>query len=376
MLRAWFLGAAMVAGGVAAVVACGSDAGSRFGDGSEDGGGTSDGGGTTGFGEGGGFGQGDGAAQVSALAFDPPTATLTLDGVTPQTAKFTLKATFPDGTTGAVTAQSVQFDRPDVASLMAGSPVALTAAGEYAGTGTLQGVYGGHVASAKLTVVVHARSVGPGVDPTAAAALDGAGLAKDPSVMAISYPYDKTVFPLGLASPLVMWTAPNATDVYKIHLEENGYQSDTYAIPTKSGQLRVAQATWDRLTASNTGDAVKATLSRYDVEQDGIRVRERVVDDRAREPARRHLLLDDEQRRSHVAHSPRHRRCTGADQRRNVHGMPRGERRRNDARRRGRERRRDRQRRPARLGLVRSAGRFDPQGAEALRRKRRSQSER
>jgi WD40 repeat protein len=83
--------------------------------------------------------------------------------------------------------------------------------------------------------------------------------------MAISYPYDKTVFPLGLASPLVMWTAPNATDVYKIHLEENGYQSDTYAIPTKSGQLRVAQATWDRLTASNTGDAVKATLSRYDV---------------------------------------------------------------------------------------------------------------
>jgi hypothetical protein len=265
VLRAWFLGASLLAAGVAAVVACGSNGGSSFDDVNGDGGGATDGGPGTGFGDGGGFGGGDGAATVSKLVFDPPTVTLTLDGINPQTAQFTLKATFPDGTVGTVTPQSVQFDRPDIASMMPGSPVALIAAGDAAGTGTLQGVYGGHVASAKLTVVVHARDVGPGVDPTAAAALDGASLAKDPIVTSLLYPYDKTIFPLGLTSPLLMWTAPNASDTYKIHLEEAGYSSDTYAIPSKSGQLRVSQNTWDRLTASNTGDAVKATLSRYDV---------------------------------------------------------------------------------------------------------------
>lgn len=264
MWRAALLGTLML--GAAAAAACGNSNDSQFDDGSQqDGGGDERGFVPCGFGNcnGEGGAGGEGGAFVTALVFDPPTVTLTLNGSAPMTATYTLKATFPNGTTQTVAAQSLQFDRPDIASLVPGSPVGLSAAGEIAGTGTLHGVYGGREATAKLTVIVHAKSVAMGVDPAAVAALDGAGLGADPSVSSLLYPYDATVFPLGLSSPLLMWTAPNANDVYKVHVEENGYTFDEYAVPTKSGQLRIDQTAWDRVTASNTGDSLKVSLSRW-----------------------------------------------------------------------------------------------------------------
>ncbi|HEX7665900.1 MAG TPA: hypothetical protein VF407_15340, partial [Polyangiaceae bacterium] len=89
-------------------------------------------------------------------------------------------------------------------------------------------------------------------------------LGADPSITALSYPYDQTVFPLGLASPLLMWTAPKNGDLYRVHLEENGYAYDGYFKPTTQAQVRALQDNWDHLTASNLGDQVKLTLSRYD----------------------------------------------------------------------------------------------------------------
>src|SRR5262249_13903590 len=151
----------------------------------------------------------------------------TVDGVTPATAQYSLKAT-KDGKTFTVTPEAIQFDRPDLAKAQIGAPVVLTAAGDYAGTGTLHGVYGGKSATAKLTVNVAIKEVGPGVDPQTVRDLGGAGLGQDPSVGALLYPYDKTVFPLGIAAPLVMWNAPAAADVYRVHLEENGYTYDGY----------------------------------------------------------------------------------------------------------------------------------------------------
>ncbi len=266
-IRALVFGSVVAAAAIAA--ACGSSSDSTFGEGAGDGGDESTGPQpcVTGFGggcsDGGGNGEG-GILNVTALVFDPPTATLTLDGINPGLAKYTLKATFPNGTMGIVTAQSLQFDRPDVATLVPGSPVGLNAAGLFAGTGTLHGVYGGREATATLTVLVHAKSVMSGVDPAAVIGLDAAGLGADPKVTSLLYPYDLTVFPLGLASPLLMWTAPNTTDTYKIHVEEKNYTFDTYAVPAKSGQLRMDQTMWDRVTASNTGDPLKVTLSRWD----------------------------------------------------------------------------------------------------------------
>src|SRR5262245_17049764 len=130
--------------GAAIAAACGdSSNGSTFPDqnGSSSGSSGSSSGGDSLLGDGGDT-TGEGGIKVDALVFDPPTATITVDGVTPGTASFTLKAT-TGGQTVNVTPQSIQFDRPDLAKAQIGAPVVLSAPGQYAGTGTLHGVYGG-----------------------------------------------------------------------------------------------------------------------------------------------------------------------------------------------------------------------------------------
>jgi WD40-like Beta Propeller Repeat len=209
---------------------------------------------------------GDADIAVDSLAFDPPVVTVTVDGTTPKTASYTLKAT-KDGRTFPVTPRSIQFDRPDLAKAQLGAPVVLTSAVDVAGTGTLHGVFGGKEATAKLSVVVNLVEVGPGVDPRGVTALGGAGLGQDPAVSSLLYPYDQTVFPLGMTTPLLMWAAPSAADVYRVHLEQKSYTYDGYFVAAMPGQLRVAQATWDKLTASNGGDPLKLTLSRWDAAQ-------------------------------------------------------------------------------------------------------------
>lgn len=203
-------------------------------------------------------------SPVASLYWVPAGATLHCDGTTPQSASFTLHAKLQGGGDQVVAAQSVAFDRPDIASMMAGSPTVLTAPGLEAGIGTLQGVYGNMVATAKLEVAIHTGSVGMGVTAGQQMTLDGATM-PDPSLTTLQYPYDKTVFPLGLTSPLVMWAAPNPSgDVYRVEYAEKDYVYDDYEVVTAPAQVRIAQAAWDRVTASNQGDALKLTVSRLD----------------------------------------------------------------------------------------------------------------
>jgi hypothetical protein len=224
---------------------------------------------------------GSGSTEIAmALEFVPSQATLTVDGTNPQTATFQLKATMLDGTVEMVSPTSTEFDRPDIASATLGAPVSVTASGAYGGTGTLHAIFGGREAVATLHVIVAQRSLGT-VTADVATALDNAGSTpSDTAVTAIQYPYDKTVFPLGLTAPVVMWTAPtggsHANDVYRLHLQESSYSYDVYATtplqttsPTAAAaQWNIDQSVWDRVTASNAGtdDPLQVVLSRYDVE--------------------------------------------------------------------------------------------------------------
>jgi hypothetical protein len=208
-----------------------------------------------------------GSQQPSSLAFEPPGATLVIDGSGKVSATFVLQAKDADGKATPVVAEALQFDRPDLGTVTPGAKVVVTADGSYAGTGELHGVYQGLEAIAVVKVQVHKKSVADGVDPAVVAALDQPDLPDDPLVNGLRYPYDATVFPLGLASPLLMWNAPSDKDVYRVRYEEAGYSADFYATVTGKGQLRVDQSVWDHLTASNGGDPVKVTLSRYDAAQ-------------------------------------------------------------------------------------------------------------
>src|SRR5580658_6690784 len=134
---------------------------------------------------------------ATALAFVPPATTITVDGVTPQTTTFQLQATV-NGQIESVSPTSLAFDRPDLGSATIGSPVSVTASGVYGGTGTLHGIFGGLEATATLTILVAERDLGT-TSTSVAASLDAAGTTlSDPLVSTILYPYDKTVFPLGL----------------------------------------------------------------------------------------------------------------------------------------------------------------------------------
>jgi hypothetical protein len=247
------------------VAACGSGSeGSSYGAG--DGGPGSDGaiggdGTTPGFGEG-----GDGSFNtIQNIFFTPQSATIKLDPTTTTgKASFTLMALHVDGTTTQVQATSLQFDRPDLATMTAGEPVVLNASGPNAGAGTLHAIYAGQSATATLTVQIQNVVIGPGVSPGAVTALGGSGLPADPSLTSLLYPYDKTVFALGLASPLVMWNAPNASDVYRLHYQEQNYTYDGYFTVAQPAQLRADQTSWDHLTASNGGDPLQVQLSRWD----------------------------------------------------------------------------------------------------------------
>jgi hypothetical protein len=249
------------------------------------------------------------ASQIASIQFTPNTWSVTSDGQTPQTKNFLLSITLKAGGTMNVNADSLSFNRPDLANLTAGNPALLTVSGSIAGTGQLQAVYSGLTATATVNVSVAVSTTAGTLPSGAQGALDGVlpsgGTSADGGVIdagpymnsddggndgglgtpiypttdtkltSILYPYNNTVFPLGIDSPLLMWTTPAATDTYKVHIAEEGFTYDYYTTAaaslskdTGAGatdiQLQIPQAIWDEATASNLGDPMVVTLARYD----------------------------------------------------------------------------------------------------------------
>lgn len=225
-----------------------------------------------------GGGAGSDAGAPNSLVFVPATATVTIDGTGPQTASFSLQADFGNGPV-MVTAQYVEFDRPDLASVTDMEPVVATApamasATPYGGSGVVHAIYHGVEAKATLNVQVHLSQYATGLTATSpgVAMLGGTNLPADPapSISPILYPYDGTVWPLGLTSPLTMWNGPSASDVYRLHYAEKYYAVDYYTtLAQLPASARLDQTTWDRLTNSNDSlyggtDPITFALSRWD----------------------------------------------------------------------------------------------------------------
>jgi hypothetical protein len=226
----------------------------------------------------GGVGANPEAGAPNSLVFVPPMASVTIDGTGSKSTSFSLEADFGNGLV-VVTADAVEFDRPDLATATAAEPVVATAPAvasptPYGGSGVIHAIYHGVEAKATLNVVVNLTQYGTGITATSpgVAALGGANLAADPAPMIspILYPYDGTVWPLGLVSPLTMWNGPSATDVYRLHYAEKYYAVDYYTgLAQVPAQARLDQTSWDRMTNSNDSlhggtDPVTFTLSRWD----------------------------------------------------------------------------------------------------------------
>jgi hypothetical protein len=232
-----------------------------------------------------GLDNGDGASQFAgdgglvSLRFMPPSAVLTLDGTGPKTASFTLLATDVQGDVVTVQPEAIEFDRPDLATITDSNPITATAPATpsptpYGGTGQIHAIYLGVEATATVTVQVNLAQFAAGLSATSPSvvALGAAGLPSDPAsnINPILYPYDGTVWPLGLTAPLTMWNAPQAGDVYRLHYAEKNFTVDFYTtLAAPPAQVRLDQATWDRMTNSNgtlygSTDPVTFSLSRWD----------------------------------------------------------------------------------------------------------------
>lgn len=203
--------------------------------------------------------------ELVELRIEPEDAVLeVVDGTIPAPVDFTAYGVTEDGDEIEVTVGMWSFDRPDVASVNQGTGE-LSATGLLGGEGQVTFASSGIEATATATVRLSYEHNPSSVDPTV---FDGA-TAPDPT-MALVYPYDQTVFPLGLQGPILQWNGTNAGDLYRVQVESPyftyvGYATadppSRYILPTAP---EIPEDIWLKLTESTAPGQVDVSIQRYD----------------------------------------------------------------------------------------------------------------
>lgn len=200
---------------------------------------------------------------IKSLIVDPPTSTLTvtdLVGPAPTTA-LTAKATYADGTVGTVAA-SWMLDRYDIASVATSTAAGTVTASRSAyGKAKVTATVGTMTATADVTVALKA-SINIASAPAADIALLDGATAVDPSVAALVYPYDKTVFPVGLLAPELMWNGGATADLYRVHFAAPNFDLSVYTTAAPPSRFTPTQALWNALGATAKGAQANVELRR------------------------------------------------------------------------------------------------------------------
>jgi hypothetical protein len=185
-----------------------------------------------------------------------------LNGTAPAPVAFVAEAKTQSGATTTLSGEW-SFDRPDIAAITAGQG-SFSASGLMGGKGVVTFKAGSLTATTTATVKLHYRDDPQNVDPTIkqqfwqATAPDAA--------LSVLYPYDKTVFPRGLAGPTLQWNGGGANDLYYIHAKSPTFELESwtyvpppsrYAFPTGTTDI------WKKLTDSTSGD-ITVSIQRHD----------------------------------------------------------------------------------------------------------------
>lgn len=148
------------------------------------------------------------------------------------------------------------YDQPPIGTM---GQKTFTPSGKVAGPGTLKAVYGGAEDTTTVTVAI-TKTVDPdGIGPTF-----GDPVGADPS-MQIVYPYDNTVWPLKVASPVVQWNGVQGGDQYKLHISEQYYDYTVYFSTNVPARHLIDELEWLGFSDSGQGaksDPVTFELSR------------------------------------------------------------------------------------------------------------------
>jgi len=214
-------------------------------------------------GAGGGLGGGAmfidaGMDPVVSITITPANPTVeVLNGVIPAALAFTATGKTAGGQMVPVTG-AWSYSRVDVATQNP-STGAFTATGLAGAVGTVTFTAGKVTATTGATVKLHYTS-----DPQSVSAstksMFGQASAADPA-MTMLYPYDKTVFPRGLAGPVLQWNGGGANDVYYVHALSPTFEFEAWGtVPPPSQYALPAMPTdiWKKLTDSVSGNITVA----------------------------------------------------------------------------------------------------------------------
>jgi hypothetical protein len=206
-----------------------------------------------------------GVAQFESIVIEPQSPVIEIvNGVIPAPVTFQALGVTASGDKVPVSGGSWSFDRFDVASVNTASG-ALTPTGFVGGIGTVTYKDPSQLsATTNVTVKLRYISDPAGLGPTSKPAFDVAA-ANDPA-MALLYPYNKTVFPRGLAGPTVQWNGGNPGDIYYIRASSPTFLFEGYSQvppPSRYDFPKDSADIWKKLTDSTTGD-IAFTVQRFD----------------------------------------------------------------------------------------------------------------
>ncbi|RYE81907.1 MAG: hypothetical protein EOO75_21480, partial [Myxococcales bacterium] len=186
-----------------------------------------------------------------------------VDGVIPPPLTFTVK-TVTEGLQETLTAGQWEFDTPDIGKIVA-STGQFDVSGLHGGKGLVKVTVGNLTESTMVTVKLKLHGDSTGQGPTLQDAFSNPANAADPS-LALSYPYDQTVFPRGLLGPEMQWSGGGASDVYRLRVLSDTFEYETYfnaAPPSRFAFPTAPTDVWKKLTTSITGP-LQVSLQRWD----------------------------------------------------------------------------------------------------------------
>lgn len=205
------------------------------------------------FGPGGDSGSG---TQFASIEISPKDAVVTvaLDAKTPAT-DFTATGIRGDGTRVAIASGAWNFTRIDAAAFEGAK---LVPTGFVGGKGEVSFKYNGQTAKTSATIRLR---ITEGTAPSAAIQAAFAAATDTDATMSLLYPYDGTVFPRGLPSPVVQWSGGAAPDIYKVEAKSDTFELLAYTTAAPPARYPLPQ--WAKLTDSIAGN-VSMSIQRWD----------------------------------------------------------------------------------------------------------------
>jgi hypothetical protein len=153
------------------------------------------------------------------------------------------------------------YDRADIGGVQSGST--FTPTGNVGGVGMLTATIGKSSGTTTVGVTIK-KTINGGVSGTQQSSLDNPQGGPDSATLV--YPYNDTVFPLGVLSPQMQWNGAQASDVLKLELKEKYYDYVEYLQngPLPANHL-MSETDWTAFESSGTGptsDPVHVYLTR------------------------------------------------------------------------------------------------------------------